>query len=461
MQSTFVLPPASLTPASIRRAIPPHLFLRSTLKSTAYIARHILIGVLFYALACRIPVGWSLSVRVMLWTMYGAWQGFVFAGIWCLGHEAGHDALSPHRLVNTVLGLSLHTFVLTPYFAWRATHRAHHKGTNHLDRDETYLRGSPDQSCCPDVCTPDSSSIPRGPGLAPGFDCASRRLHGRIRRYPSIHAVQARREAVPTHPHPQEDSSFTYCALILALLSPHPLTDTRSHNRKGNRKYPPCTSVSLQSQLGTVPLLSTPVDPRVRCRGARYARSSLPFRVPGRDWCPGKTIHPSVAGELIRLRNSAAINLIRSLRIIGVSPRIFDDEDGVNELWMGRIVTVTYLQHASPAVPYYRSPAWTFTRGSLATVDRPLFGWVGRFFLHHIGSDHVAHHFFSGIPFYNLPEVTRAIRPVLGEHYRYDETPALIALWTTFTQCKFVEDEGDVLFFKNAEGRNAVEEIMQ
>ncbi|CAK5276991.1 unnamed protein product [Mycena citricolor] len=383
MQSTFVLPPASLTPASIRRAIPPHLFLRSTLKSIAYIVRHVLIGVLFYALASRIPVGWSLSVRVMLWTMYGAWQGFVFAGIWCLGHEAGHDALSPHRLVNTVLGLSLHTFVLTPYFAWRATHRAHHKGTNHLDRDETYLppyRG--------DLGLPPASTA-------------------RLEDYTDVL---------------DDTPAYTLFKLVVRQFLGFQLY--LLHNRKGNRKYPPWTS--------------------------HYNPSSGLFRSSQR-----LSILVSDAAVLVMLgllclfACRAGIGALVKLYIL---PWLFAHN------W---IVTVTYLQHASPAVPYYRSSAWTFTRGSLATVDRPLFGWVGRFFLHHIGSDHVAHHFFSGIPFYNLPEVTRAIRPVLGEHYRHDETPALIALWTTFTQCRFVEDEGDVLFFKNSEGRNAVEEIMQ
>ena len=83
-----------------------------------------------------------------------------------------------------------------------------------------------------------------------------------------------------------------------------------------------------------------------------------------------------------------------------------------------RLVMITYLQHSDPTIPYYRKvglvPAhaplassltpipqdqWTFVRGALATVDRPIFGWAGRFFLHNISSDHVAHHFFSGIPF--------------------------------------------------------------
>ncbi|EPT03322.1 hypothetical protein FOMPIDRAFT_89032 [Fomitopsis schrenkii] len=42
-----------------------------------------------------------------------------------------------------------------------------------------------------------------------------------------------------------------------------------------------------------------------------------------------------------------------------------------------RIVTVTYLQHSDPTILYYR---WAFLRGALATVDRPVFGWAGRFF---------------------------------------------------------------------------------
>ncbi|KAG6838912.1 hypothetical protein C0991_008366, partial [Blastosporella zonata] len=33
----------------------------------------------------------------------------------------------------------LHTSVLTPYYAWRATHQAHHKSTNNIERDETYV----------------------------------------------------------------------------------------------------------------------------------------------------------------------------------------------------------------------------------------------------------------------------------------------------------------------------------
>ena len=51
----------------------------------------------------------------------------------------------------------------------------------------------------------------------------------------------------------------------------------------------------------------------------------------------------------------------------------------------------TYLHHSDPTIPHYRKAEWTFLRGALATVDRPLLGWMGRFFLHNISHDHVAH----------------------------------------------------------------------
>ena len=64
--------------------------------------------------------------------------------------------------------------------------------------------------------------------------------------------------------------------------------------------------------------------------------------------------------------------------------------------------------------------SWTFARGALATVDRPVFGWIGVFFWNNvsvsagfllfftdlslndprqIAHNHVAHHFFVTIPF--------------------------------------------------------------
>jgi fatty acid desaturase len=113
----------------------------------------------------------------------------------------------------------------------------------------------------------------------------------------------------------------------------------------------------------------------------------------------------------------------------------------------------TYLQHTDPTIPYYRQSHWTFVRGALATVDRPFLGWIGRTFFHNLCHDHISHHLFSSIPFYNLPIATECIKKVLKTDYNYDSSNSFRALYRTFIQCEFIEDEGGIVFYKNREGR--------
>ncbi|KAF9041637.1 fatty acid desaturase-domain-containing protein [Panaeolus papilionaceus] len=115
-------------------------------------------------------------------------------------------------------------------------------------------------------------------------------------------------------------------------------------------------------------------------------------------------------------------------------------------------VMFTFLHHSDPTIPHYRKGKWTFLRGAAATIDRPLLGYFGRFFFHNISHDHVAHHFFLRAPFYNGPKITEALKKALGEDYNYDSTNTFYALYRSFTQCLFVEDEGDIVFYKNKKG---------
>jgi len=116
------------------------------------------------------------------------------------------------------------------------------------------------------------------------------------------------------------------------------------------------------------------------------------------------------------------------------------------------IVALVFLQHTDPVLPHFRKGGWTFLRGATATIDRPLLGWMGRYFLHNISHDHVTHHFFSQIPFYHAPYVTKEIKKVLGDDYCYDRTNTLRALYRNFTKCAFIEDEGDIVFYRNRKG---------
>ncbi|KAI0634236.1 delta-12 fatty acid desaturase protein [Trametes polyzona] len=116
------------------------------------------------------------------------------------------------------------------------------------------------------------------------------------------------------------------------------------------------------------------------------------------------------------------------------------------------VMAMTFLQHSCPTVPFYRSNAWSRTRGALSTIDRPFLGWIGVYIFLGVNHHHTVHHLFATIPFYNLPLAHAAIRPLLGDAYVYDSTPVFRALWRSFVGCLFVEDEGDVVFYKDATG---------
>lgn len=112
------------------------------------------------------------------------------------------------------------------------------------------------------------------------------------------------------------------------------------------------------------------------------------------------------------------------------------------------LVLITYLQHTATYIPHFRGKEWTFLRGALCTVDRS-FGVVLNHVLHHITDTHVCHHIFSKMPFYHAQEATEHIKKFLGEYYMKDDTPIATAVYRSFSQCQFVEDEGTTVFFKN------------
>ncbi|OQS02342.1 fatty acid desaturase [Thraustotheca clavata] len=111
------------------------------------------------------------------------------------------------------------------------------------------------------------------------------------------------------------------------------------------------------------------------------------------------------------------------------------------------LVLITYLQHTDTFVPHFRGEEWNWLRGALCTVDRSFGAWIDSA-IHHISDTHVTHHIFSKMPFYHAAEATEAIKPLLGKYYLIDSTPIPMALWRSYTHCKYVEDDGSVVFYK-------------
>ncbi|KAK0490029.1 fatty acid desaturase-domain-containing protein [Armillaria luteobubalina] len=116
-------------------------------------------------------------------------------------------------------------------------------------------------------------------------------------------------------------------------------------------------------------------------------------------------------------------------------------------------VMITYLHHTDPVLPHYRKNKWNFPRGAAATVDRDFLGWHGRFFFHDVAHFHVIHHFFPKMPFYNGEEATRYLKAFIGEHYNFSDKPVFRTLWDNYNNCQFVDNDGDILFYRNKQGR--------
>nr|Q9FPP7.1 RecName: Full=Fatty acid conjugase FAC2 B; Short=CoFac2; AltName: Full=CoFadX-1 [Calendula officinalis]AAG42260.1 FadX-2 [Calendula officinalis]WGV46905.1 FADX-2 [synthetic construct] len=113
------------------------------------------------------------------------------------------------------------------------------------------------------------------------------------------------------------------------------------------------------------------------------------------------------------------------------------------------LFAATYLQHTHPSIPHYDTTEWNWLRGALSTIDRDL-GFFNMNKTHY----HVIHHLFPVIPEYHAQEATEAIKPILGQYYKYDGTPFLKALWREMKECIYVEsDEGQkkqgIYWFKN------------
>ncbi|KAI9365455.1 fatty acid desaturase-domain-containing protein [Zopfochytrium polystomum] len=95
------------------------------------------------------------------------------------------------------------------------------------------------------------------------------------------------------------------------------------------------------------------------------------------------------------------------------------------------LVMITFLQHTDVRVPHFTEASWDFLTGALSTVDRD-YGILNHFF-HHIADTHA----------------TVALKAKLGKYYLWDDTPIFLSLYRSYRDCKFVEDSGDVLWYKS------------
>nr|WDA53422.1 delta(12)-acyl-lipid-desaturase [Erycina pusilla] len=130
-------PPFTLS--QIKKAIPPHCFDRSILRSFSYVFQDLLISTLLLYFALNIIPSLASPIKILAWPLYWFAQGCVLTGLWVIAHECGHHAFSDFTFLDNLVGLVLHSLLLVPFFSWKYSHRRHHSNTGSIDRDEVFV----------------------------------------------------------------------------------------------------------------------------------------------------------------------------------------------------------------------------------------------------------------------------------------------------------------------------------
>jgi len=404
-QEQVVIP--DLTIKDLLGAIPAHCFKRNGWRSSLYVVADFAALAAIYKTttfldACIHPEVIQLPYPILygaakfaLWSLYTFWAGLVATGLWVIAHECGHQAYSESKLVNNAVGWVLHSGLGVPYHSWRITHGKHHASTGHLTQDQVFV--------------PKTRSFL---GLPP-FDPAHEDLRGASISKKVMNELW---EALGDSPIGACLGSASY------LLGGWPAY--MIINSSGQKRYP---------------------------SGTNHFNPSSPMFSPN-QW--GQIIISDVGVLFWAAALYYSINRFGFFEVFRTYL--------VPYLWVNHwLVLITFLQHTDPLLPHYRPGEFTFPRGALATYDRNLLGdlgslmaWIAATSTHGISETHVAHHVHSKIPHYHAWEASDALRARLtragiklqGRNAGWAE------VYRVYKQCKFVEDEGDIVFYKNAHG---------
>jgi len=340
--------------------------------------------------------------RFALWSLYAFWAGLFATGLWVLAHECGHQAFSESKLINNTVGWVLHSCLGVPYHAWRITHAKHHASTGHMLQDQVFVPKTRSQLGLP----------PLDPTKE---DIAGASISDELK--------QELWEAFGDSP----IGASLHCASYLIVGWPaYVLT-----NASGQKNYPAWTN--------------------------HFSPNAVMFSPHHYN-----QIIMSNVGLVIWLSALISWSYFRGFAEVF---RVYL----APYLWVNHwLILITFLQHTDPILPHYRPPEFTFLRGALSTLDRSLLGdcgsimaWIGAHATHGISETHVVHHVSSKIPHYNAWEASDALRKRLEQAGLKLQGAAggWKEMYRCYKACKFVEDEGSVVFYKDAHGLAATRPV--
>ncbi|KAF7291577.1 Oleoyl phosphatidylcholine desaturase [Mycena chlorophos] len=412
-QGVYVVP--DVTIKQLLNAIPTHCFKRSALRSSLHMLYNMAVVLACYKAATFLdafinpesltfphPALYPLA-RFALWSLYGFWAGLFATGLWVVAHEAGHQAFSESKTINNSVGWILHSALGVPYHSWRVSHAKHHASTAHMTQDQVFVPRTRSEMSLPPLDTKRDDAL--GANV-------------------SAEVQKELWEALGDSPLGAVFGFMSYLIIGWPLYL--------CINASGQARYPKWVTNHF--------------NPNSAIFSAHHFGQVLVSDVGVFLWIAG---------------------LVAATRTWGFGTVFV--VYGVPYLWVNHwLICITFLQHTDPILPHYRAAEFTFPRGALSTLDRnlmgdlgPVMGWIGAHATLGISETHVLHHICSKIPHYNAWEASAAVRKLLEPTgIPLDGAPGgWSEMYRVFKECKFVEDEGDVIFYKNARGLAAMRPV--
>ena len=425
-----------ISQAALRAAVPAHCFVRSPLRSLFFVVRDAaLMALVVYAqLRFGLPLaaaGWLPAFCV--WVAYAVVCGTVATGLWVIAHECGHDAFSSYSWLNDLVGLTLHSFLLVPFFPWSVSHAKHHKFTNHLLLGETHV---------PPLMSDRKDNVVLALlfSLAEAVDVESFAVINVVNHllfgWPAYILFNITGSRLNWRGE-RLDRIPNYGNTVLA--------GKMSHLRaSGSEMYEPKHHFQIRISAIAISAMA------VLLFAAAYSHGALavlkwyggPYLVVNGwlvlyTWLQHTHVDIPHYGGAYALRLTSFLHLlIYNTLVLGTVPR-----KPSNSITITPYVSLTFT-NVYLIIICMRDDAgdasFSWLRGALSTVDRP-YPWLVDELHHHIGTTHVLHHLFSHLPHYHAQEASVAIQSVLGDAYRFDPTPIYQAACECARDCIFVE----------------------
>ncbi|CAB9496723.1 Delta(12) acyl-lipid conjugase (11E,13E-forming) [Seminavis robusta] len=407
------------TRSELKAVIPPHCFERSLFWSFFYVIRDIVQGIIVVYLTTQVfqlsteppqfEENASIATKVtawlawrLAWNIYAGVMAAAAGGLWVIGHECGHGAFSDYQWVNGLVGWTLHSAMLVPYFSWAFSHAKHHRRTNDMEDGETHV-----------PCTYQDV------GLLKQSTSAGTSTYQRA----SMKQVQEK---------------MVGSGGLYQVLSNFFYANAQLQEMMGDEFFSFCLLYFRLFFLFQFYLMGAKADGKVPKTKGNWEDH---FR-PQSDLFPPKMKWKVIASD---------IGCGITISILAVCSYFY----GFRAVWFWYfgpythihmfLVGVTWLQHTDPTIPHFDEQNWTWMVGALAgTIDRPMYGWVN-YGSHNICTTHVVHHCFHTIPHYRALEATKAIRDFLEPKglYNYDPTPVEHACFKIAKRCHFVDSHTD------------------